>query len=76
VLKTHEDTLERIAALGGNCLDAKICSFCPFASRCLPEFLKTPAYRPSQEERLSMALDALTRNSLLDDDIFPDESKI
>lgn len=72
MLKTHEDILERIVELDGNCLDAKLCSICPFASRCLPDFLKTPRERPTKPERLQMALDVLARNSLLNDDDFPE----
>lgn len=72
MLKTHEELLEKIVALDGNCLDAKLCSICPFASRCLPDFLKTPRDRWTKPERLQMALDVLARNSLFNDDDFPE----
>lgn len=72
MLKTHEETLEKIVELEGDCLDSKYCSVCPFASKCLPEFLKTPRQRPSKPERFQMALDVLARNALLNDDDFPE----
>lgn len=75
MLKTHENVLDRIIELDGACLDAKLCSMCPFASRCLPDFLKTPRERPTKSERLQMALDVLARNSLLNDDDFPEMVK-
>jgi hypothetical protein len=59
--------LDRIVELKGNCLDAKLCSRCPFAKKCLPAFMRAPYTRPSKEQRLNMALDHITRRSLLDD---------
>lgn len=73
MLKTHEEMLDRIVELDGDCLDAKNCSICPFAALCLPEFLKDRK-RPTKSDRVQMALDALTRNSLMDDDSFPEKT--
>jgi hypothetical protein len=71
LLKKHEETLDKIIDLDGDCLDAKICEVCPFASLCLPDFLHT-SKRPTKQERVQMALDTLTRNHLMADDDFPE----
>ena len=60
--------LEKIVELDGDCLSAKICKQCPFASRCLPQFLHGKQKSPSKDERLNLALDTLAYGVLLDDD--------
>jgi hypothetical protein len=60
--------LEEIVAADGDCLKSAMCSVCPFAKKCLPQFLKPRNYRPSREERANMALDTLAKHALFDDD--------
>lgn len=63
--------LQEIVDANGACLDSKRCAKCPFRASCLPEFLNpTP---PSQPQRFRMALDVLTHNLLVDDDITAEE---
>ena len=62
----HLNTLEKIVALDGNCLTDQMCRACPFAKKCLPEFV---VGRPlSRKQRLEAALDKLAKLSLMDDD--------
>lgn len=68
--KEHADTLEEIVGLDGNCLNAKMCSRCPFASVCLPEFLNA---RPTKNQRKSMALDVLARHHLIGEEGDPSD---
>lgn len=63
--------LEEIANLKGNCLDSKRCTKCPFRAICLPEFLNP--LPPSQPQRFKMALDVLTHNCLVDEEMTLDE---
>ena len=60
------DTLEKIVELGGDCLDHRLCDYCPFRKKCLPEFVTGKPM--SQKERLNVALDTLVRRSVLDDE--------
>jgi hypothetical protein len=62
------EILEKIVALDGDCLTAKMCKVCPFASKCLPQFLHGKQKSPSKDERLNLALDTLAYGVLLDDD--------
>jgi len=59
--------LEKIISLDGDCLTAEICKECPFASKCLPQFLHGKQKRPSKQERLNLALDVIAQEVLLDD---------
>lgn len=63
----NKRVLGEIVALDGQCLDSKRCLDCPFKTKCLPEFLYPKPL--TQKQRLNMALDALSGNLLLDDEI-------
>lgn len=65
------DALQEIVEREGNCLDAKLCSRCPFKSKCLPEFIKDSP--PTKNQRMMLALDAITCSQLMDDDIDVDK---
>lgn len=62
-----DDILSKIVELEGDCLKVHMCLLCPFAINCLPSFIRAPTYIPSKEQRFNMALDHITRRSLLDD---------
>jgi len=66
----QNEILEKIVELDGNCLTAEICKECPFASKCLPQFLHGKQKRPSKDERLNLALDTMAHGVLLDDSSF------
>ena len=59
--------LEKIVEYDGDCLLLNMCSDCPFKARCLSDFLKEKVCRPTREERLNLALDAITNITLLGD---------
>lgn len=67
-MSQEDSVLDKIVELQGDCLDAKLCRACPFASTCLPDFIRDVSSRPSKEQRLQMALDLITRKVLFDDD--------
>lgn len=62
------EILEEILSLEGKCLSHSRCVDCPFKEKCLPEFIKD-TNRLSSNERSNMALDALSYNHLLDDEL-------
>lgn len=64
---SDKKVLEEIVVAKGACLDSQRCLKCPFRVMCLPEFLNPDP--PTKPQRLAMALDVLTHNALVDDDI-------
>lgn len=60
--------LEEIVSKNGDCMDSKRCPKCPFRAMCLPEFIRENN-QPTQDQRKMMALDVLTHNALVDDNI-------
>lgn len=60
----QREILEEIISLRGNCLDGRRCQYCPFKSKCLPQFAMGKA-RMSQQERANSAADVLAREELL-----------
>lgn len=74
MIDAHKKILSEIVALDGKCLDPEIrCKACPFASVCLPDFIRGNKDRPSQQERANMAADILARHELLGADDDPQE---
>lgn len=69
--KEDIEILEDIVSSNGNCLKESRCKKCPFRSQCLPEFLYPNP--PSKQERLRMSLDVLTYNSLMEEEVCPNE---
>jgi hypothetical protein len=59
--------LEEIVDTQGACLDSKRCQQCPFRAMCLPEFLYPK--RPTQAQRLELALNILTHQHLVDEEM-------
>ena len=59
--------LEQIVELSGDCLDSTRCKDCPFKNKCLVEFgSKKP---PSKKMRLITAIDKITVDALLNEDM-------
>lgn len=59
--------LDQIVELNGDCLDSARCKDCPFKNKCLVEFgSKRP---PSKKTRLVTALDKITVDALLNEDM-------
>lgn len=59
--------LQEIVDTQGNCIDSKRCPLCPFRAMCLPEYLnKAPL---STQRRLSLALEILSHQWLIDAEI-------
>ena len=61
----QREVLAEIVQNKGMCLEVERCESCPFASRCLPDFVKKEGW--SKNKRLNMAADALVNEDLLDD---------
>lgn len=60
--------LEQIVQVDGDCLKRERCIRCPFKTSCLPEFITSPKVPPTKNQRFEMALDALTRDILMNDE--------
>ena len=65
MLDKHLKTLEEIVELKGNCLLARRCGNCPFASKCLPQFVIDGGKPLSQSARADLAAEVLLRAELL-----------
>lgn len=65
--KEDQDILQEIIDTKGACLSSVRCRKCPFKALCLPEFLNP--YPPSQPQRFQMALDVLTHQALVDEEM-------
>lgn len=63
----QKNVLNKIVELDGNCLSSKLCTECPFKTKCLPEFLDKKS-RPTKRERYEMALDVLARVDIMGDE--------
>lgn len=59
--------LEQIVELNGDCLDSTRCKACPFKANCLSEFATVKP--PSKKTRKQMALDKLTMDIILEEDL-------
>lgn len=67
----HNDIniLEEIIDRKGACLRKAMCERCPFAKNCLPAIVFGKRRSgPSRQERVNMALDAISSLTLLDDE--------
>jgi len=56
--------LQEIINLDGDCLHSERCGNCPLKAKCLPRWLR---FRPTQRNRVRMALDTLTREAIMED---------
>jgi len=63
----NQRTLEQIIKLDGHCLNSELCIACPFAHKCLIEFLTGRGW--SRQKRVMMALDQIACKELLEDDL-------
>lgn len=71
--KSDEDVLQKIVELDGDCLSPERCQKCPFRSMCLPEFCNPVP--PTKNQRRNLALNILTHNCLIDDDMTAENVK-